>query len=133
MGLQQIALLQQVRFERGSGVPRRFALSSSPLLPDSVQLCASRDLASPSMAADLLIITHPDFHPSGHDSEWQDYLIRRRATMDVEAVDIQEVYDNFSDGIFDPTAIRTFLQVALGAWSKAPSYVLLVGDGTCDY
>lgn len=111
----------------------RFALDAAPSLPDSVEICISRDLLSPSLSADLLIVTHPDFHPAGQDTEWQAYLSRRRATMDVEVVDIQEVYDNFSHGIFDPTAIRAFLQAAQGSWAKFPSSLLLVGDGTYDY
>lgn len=132
-GMEYDPVPQLVRFEGTAAPPRRYALSSAPLLPDSVQLCTSRDLSSPAFSADLLIITHPDFHPAGQDSEWQDYLARRRATMDVEVVDIQEVYDNFSYGIFDPTAIKTFLQVVQGSWSKFPSQMLLVGDGTYDY
>jgi hypothetical protein len=111
----------------------RFALSSSPLLPDSVEVASERDLSSPALRADLLIITHPDFHPAGLDTDWQAYLARRRTSMEVEVVDVQDIYDNFSFGIFDPSAIRTFLQAARGAWAKPPSSILLIGDGTYDY
>ncbi len=112
---------------------RTVAISSAPLLPDSAALSSGVDLASPQPGADLLIITHPFFHPAGQDQIWQDYLARREAQMAVRVVDIQDVYDNFSYGIFDPTAIRTFLQTVASNWNPVPKYVLLIGDATYDY
>ena len=49
-------------------------------------------------------------------------------------VDIEDIYAEFSYGIFDPRAIRKFLQYAYHNWQQpAPTYVLLVGDATNDY
>lgn len=118
---------------QGSSTSRSVLLSSAPLLPTSIQASTSRDLSDPSLGADLLIITHPDLHPSGQDQAWQAYLARRRSQMSVQVVDIQEVYDNFSYGIFDPTALRTFLSSAAALWRPAPKYVLLMGAATYDY
>ena len=112
---------------------RRVALSSAPLLPDAAEMASGRNLSDPALGADLLIITHPDFHPDGQDQVWLDYLARREAQMQVQVVDIQDVYDNFSDGIMDPTAIRTFLQAAAANWAPVPKYVLLIGDSSWDY
>ncbi|MEW5765450.1 MAG: C25 family cysteine peptidase [Acidobacteriota bacterium] len=111
---------------------RRVAVSSAPLLPDSAEMASARDLSSPTLGADLVILTHPDFHPQGADAVWQEYVARRSAVLDVEVADVQEVYDNFSHGIFDPTAIRSFLEAA-AHWTPAPRYVLLIGDATYDY
>jgi chitodextrinase len=112
---------------------RTLALASTTLLPGSVAACASRDLSDPSLGCDLLVVTHPDLHPQGQDGAWRAFLARRSAAMAVTVVDIQEVYDNYSYGIFDPTAIRTFLQDAAAQWAKVPRYVLLAGDATYDY
>ncbi|MGA9752084.1 MAG: C25 family cysteine peptidase [Acidobacteriota bacterium] len=112
---------------------RTVALSSAPLLPDSAALSSGVDLASPQQGCDLLIITHPFFHPTGQDQIWQEYLARREAQMSVRVVDIQDIYDNFSYGIFDPTAIHTFLQTVASNWDPVPKYVLLIGDATYDY
>lgn len=115
------------------GASRSVALASTTSPPDSVAACTSRDLSDPSLGCDLLVITHPALHPQGQDAAWEDYLARRRATMDVTAVDIQEVYDNYSFGLLDPTAIQSFLQDAAARWTKVPRYVLLLGDATYDY
>jgi hypothetical protein len=49
-------------------------------------------------------------------------------------VRVSDVYDEFSYGILDPTAIRDFLAYAYTSWqTPTVAYVLLVGDGTYDY
>ena len=115
-----------------SASSRRYVLSSSPYSCDKIEVSSQRNLSDSALGADLLIITHPDFNISG-SNEWQTFLTRRGQKLDVEVVEIQDVYDNYNYGIFDPTAIRSFLQVALTSWSKKPAYILLVGDGTYDY
>lgn len=117
------------------GKSRKCAISSSPLLPDLIELVNSRNLTDQDLSCDFLIITHPDFHPSGSDSVWQNYLSRRnsRFLYGAKFVDIQEIYDNFSYGIFDPTAIKSFLTYAKNNWVTFPSYLLLVGDSSYDY
>jgi PKD repeat protein len=144
-GLALPRLVTGATFDAGSGTAtfemaqdpfvaeRRVALSSAPRLPDSSESASPRDLSSPTMGADFVILTHPDFHPAGSDATWQEYVSRRAAAMDAEVLDIQEVYDNFSHGIFDPTAIRSFLEAAAANWDPVPRYVLLVGDATYDY
>ncbi len=112
---------------------RTVAISSAPLLPDSAAMSSGVDLASPQQGCDLLIITHPFFHPTGQDQIWQAFLARREAQMSVRVVDIQDIYDNFSYGIFDPTAIHSFIQSVAANWSPVPKYLLLIGDGTYDY
>ena len=118
-----------------SGVTTRaVALADTPLAPDGAQMSSAQDLTSPSLGCDLLIITHPDFHPAGADAVWQTYLARRlNAPMAVTTVDVQDIFDQFSQGIFDPTAIKAFLTAAYYDWSPRPKYVLLIGDGTYDY
>jgi PKD repeat protein len=108
-------------------------LSSALLTPDDAQTVTPPDLSDPSLGADLLIITHPDFHPAGSDAVWQAYLARRSSEMSVKVVDIQDIYDNYSYGIFDPTAIRSFLSAAAANWDPVPKYVLLIGDASYDY
>ena len=48
-------------------------------------------------------------------------------------VNITDVYDEFSGGLVDPTAIRDFIKYAYENWRKKPGYVLLFGDGDYDY
>jgi hypothetical protein len=87
-------------------------------------------LRSPDNRADYILITHRDFlsaaqRLAGH---------RRRRGLEVAVVDVTDVYDEFSGGVFDPRAIRDFLAYAYRYWARpAPTYVLLLGDATYDY
>jgi hypothetical protein len=50
----------------------------------------------------------------------------------VEIVNIQDVFDEFSCGLYDPAAIRDFLKYAYDNWQRRPLFALLVGDGDYD-
>ncbi len=50
----------------------------------------------------------------------------------VMIVTMEEIYDEFSAGMVDPTALRNFLRYAYRQWEAAPAYVLLVGDACFD-
>ena len=49
------------------------------------------------------------------------------------AIDVQDIYDEFSGGLLDPAAIRNFLAYAAEHWDPAPLFVALIGDGSYDY
>jgi len=46
---------------------------------------------------------------------------------------LEDIYDEFSDGLTEPPAIRRFLRYATQQWAVPPQYVLLAGEGTYDY
>ena len=48
-------------------------------------------------------------------------------------IDVDEIYNEFSGGLLDVTAIRDFIKYAYDKWAVKPEYVLLFGDGTYDY
>jgi hypothetical protein len=80
--------------------------------------------------ADWLVIAHPDFIPQAKK------LAEHRARKDslkTLVVDVTDVYNEFSCGMFDPVAIRDFLKFAFERWNRKPFYVLLFGDGDYDY
>lgn len=115
---------------------RSVALSCSPLAPPSVVAASPTALSDASNAADLLILTTPDFESADPSSAWQRFILRRAtAGYRVKVVEAQDVYDNFSYGIFDPTAFKSFFNAIGTSWLPAnrPKYVLLMGDGTYDY
>ncbi len=87
-------------------------------------------LRNPSNQADYVVITHPDF------TENIQPLVefRRSQGLTTMIVDIGDIYNEFSDGLFNPFAIRRFLRYAYNSWQQpAPTYVLLVGDAHYDY
>ncbi len=88
------------------------------------------DLYSPDNSADYLIITHEDFFSAIKRLA----LYREKEGFKVKVVNVHDIYDQFSFGLFTPEAIRDFLKYAYYYWEKpAPTYLLLVGDATWDY
>ena len=81
--------------------------------------------------ANFLIIAHSDFYDLVQSlKSWRSSFNQ----MEVKTIKVQDIYDEFSGGLFDPLAIRDFLRYAYREWqSEAPAYVLLVGDGNYDY
>ncbi len=122
----------RLRFEQPMAAPRRFlALSTlnrrqvSAILPYT-----SSNLHAADNAADYIVITHPDFYSSVQPLA--DF--RAAQGLRVRVIDVNTIYDEFGDGLFDPEAIRSFLAHAFKYWNKpAPSLVLLVGDGNYDF
>ncbi len=110
-----------------TGPHRYLALSPSQRRsPLRIERDRPSDLHSASPGADYIIITHGDFYTATLP------LAERRGRAVV--VDVQDIYDEFSAGIFDPTAIHDFLAYAYAEWTPpAPAYVLLVGDGNYDF
>ncbi len=45
----------------------------------------------------------------------------------------EKIYNEFSCGMVDPSAIRDFLKYAYENWTIKPRFALLLGDGTYDY
>ncbi len=57
--------------------------------------------------------------------------LHRSRGLEVEVVDVQDVYDEFAGGLTHPWALRDFLEHAYLEWQRpAPRFVLLVGDAS---
>ncbi len=48
-------------------------------------------------------------------------------------IDIEEIYNEFSNGMQDPLAVRNFLKYAFNNFEERPVYVAFMGDGSYDY
>jgi hypothetical protein len=106
------------------------AVPGQLLAPDAITLDDPSDLRAETNGADYIIISHPDFLTAVQP------LVAYHAEqgMRVQLVNVQDIYDEFNGGVFDPQAIRDFLAYAYGHWLRpAPNYVLLVGDGNYDF
>lgn len=113
------------------------------------------DLASPRLERDpvpadgylrertdpvqMIIVTHEDFHDQAEAlAAYRTSHFPGRAAASVAVVDVHDVYDEFSFGRTDPTAIRDFLEFARDAWTggnpdDGPAFVVLFGDAHVDY
>src|SRR5581483_7296587 len=98
-------------------------------IPLRITLDSPSDLHNTANQADYIIISY-----GGFLSNIQPLANYRQTQMKVKVVDVQDVYDEFSNGLMDADALRTFLAYAYGHWqAPAVSYVLLVGNGNYDF
>jgi hypothetical protein len=96
-----------------------------------VDIVADRpsDLRNKSNGADYVLIA-----PREYLGALGPLLVQRQLQgLQVKAVDVQDIYDEYGRGLPDPEAIRSFVAYALRNWSLAPTYVVLAGDGHWDY
>jgi uncharacterized repeat protein (TIGR01451 family) len=99
------------------------------LSPESVSLDTVSDLKNTANGADYIVISHSDFLTAA------ERLASYRADQSLRTVvvDIQDVYDEFGYGLLVPAAVREFVRYAYEHWQPpAPTYVVLLGDGTYD-
>jgi len=118
-------------FEHGVSDRHRYLVQSTAnrLDPMSIVEDQPSDLHSQINGADYILITHADFGAVVQP------LADHRALegLRTQVVDVQDVYDEFSGGVFEPQAITDFLAHAYANWqAPAPSFVVLVGDGHYD-
>lgn len=114
------------------GTVNRYCLASSGSAssPASITRVTPVDLYAAPSQTDLTIITPRAMVPA-----LDDYAAYRRASGHaVTVVPVEEIFDNFSFGMVDPTAIRDYLKFTYESYpAPAPSAVLLVGDANYDY
>jgi hypothetical protein len=115
-------------FSFQDGPSRAYALTGpGALFEPTVTGYAPTDLAAP-LNADVLYIT-----PAELQAQLAPLLDQRRSQgYQPQTVDVQAIYDAWSDGQVDPRAIRSFLRYARATWATPPVAVVLVGDGTAD-
>ena len=100
--------------------------------PAGFSLNAPSSLNSASNHADLIILSYKDFVPLLSVAALKAKRSQLPDALDVQVVNIDDVYDEFSYGAHDHHAIKNFLLLANGTWTKKPRYVLLLGDASND-
>jgi hypothetical protein len=104
--------------------------SASIRLPTSGVLDAPSDWRSGSHGADYVVIVHGDLADAAQ--RLADHR-QQRDGLSTAVVLTQDIYDEWSDGRFDPEAIRAFVQHTYDRWQPRPAFVVLFGDDTWDY
>ncbi len=103
---------------------------STATAPHSLELDETYDIISNPQQTDLLVVT--DRRLKNALNEYMEY--REAQGYSISVVTVEDIFDNFSFGLYDPTAIRDFLKFAYESYpSPSPMGVLLVGDGNYDY
>lgn len=119
--------------EEGNKFSKYFALSNSnfksPVNPTSV---SNQDIRGDVSGAKFIIITHKDF------IEQANRLRNYRETSGLTPIStkvllIDQILNEFSCGMTDPSGLRNFIKYAYTNWNIKPDYVLLFGDGNYDF
>ena len=97
--------------------------------PAAVRPDATSDLRSARNGAAYLVLTSAELRAPAERLAAH----RAGAGLGTLVVDLEDVFDEFADGIPDPDAVRRFLIHATSAWQEAPRYVVLTGKGSYDY
>ncbi|RBP53495.1 SdrD B-like domain-containing protein [Arenicella xantha] len=116
----------------GSGAAAQYyvATSNSMYSATPVALPLADDISSGN--ANYLIISHPDFIGSAGNFHLENLATELQSEMgSVDIVDVESIYAQFGDHIFDPQAIRDYIQFAHN--NRGTKYVLLVGGDVYDY
>ncbi len=98
------------------------------LSAEAIGLVANQNIHA-IQRADMLIIYHPEFE--GPTQRLADHR-RQNDNLEVVTVSIEQIYNEFSSGKQDPTAIRDFVRM-LYERDDDFKYLLLFGDGSYDY
>jgi hypothetical protein len=114
--------------------PSKYLACSSVLYktPENPVEMGNQNLRGINPGAKYIIITHKNF------KEQAERLKHYRETenqvpLSTIVIDIDQIFNEFSCGMRDVTAIRDFISYAYYNWSIEPEYVLLFGDGDYDY
>jgi len=106
------------------------ASQSQTAKPGPMAVWTSGALRSTSRGADYILIAPRAFLDAANPL----CQLRRSQGLRVEPVAVEDIYNEFGDGLPNPQAIKDFLAFAYHSWSRpAPINVLLLGDATYDY
>ncbi len=106
------------------------ATTASAVSPNRIETVDFQDLRAILTQTDLIIVTTDDLA-----SHLEGYVTYREGQgWSIQTVLVDDIMDNFSYGLYDPTALRDFFKFAYENYtSPAPSSILLVGDASYDY
>lgn len=116
----------------------RYAVISAAQVPviSALEKLSTVDLISPR-SAEFIIITHDDFINQAQQLKSLHEDWRAIDRLKTEVVNVKDIYNEFSNGMVDPAAIRNFIRHAFLKWRSGTEaelrYVLLFGDGDYDF
>ena len=113
----------------GQGARTLLALTEGRIkTPASISLNEPSNLRNKKNNADLLIITRREFFSALEPL----MALRESQGLRVQTIDIDDIFDEFSNGERSPQAVRDFLSTATTTWKRRPSFVLFAGHASLD-
>ncbi|MCO6494616.1 MAG: type IX secretion system sortase PorU [Bacteroidetes bacterium] len=111
---------------------RRYISASSYYTPKALSKINNQNLHG-IRDIDYIIVSHPDLISA---AETLAQFHRDNSGLSVRVVTTKEIYNEFSHGIQDVSAIRDFIKMLwdeASTQNKRPKYLLLFGDASYDY
>ncbi|MAO65837.1 MAG: hypothetical protein CL666_12660, partial [Balneola sp.] len=121
-------------FNYRSGDDLQFVAQSDFQIPAMGEAIQNQNLAGVASDPDYLIVTSDNFLEQA-----EELASYRQSNNDLTpfVVTQEQIFNEFSGGVADPTAIRDFTKLlydrALSNGQEPPKYLLLFGDATFDY
>ncbi|MFZ2324239.1 MAG: C25 family cysteine peptidase [Ignavibacteriaceae bacterium] len=107
------------------------------LIPDSIKNNSNSNLRNTTNGADYIIISHSKFLSAAErlkNFRLINFPDTSIVNPRIEIVNIDDIYNEFSYGLLDPYAIKSFISYAFTNWqTPSPAYVVLLGDMSYDY
>jgi hypothetical protein len=118
---------EEIRFRADDLTGTRYWLQAVDTIasPISLRVRPPTGLREETLGADAVILAPADLAPAAQQLAGWHADHGRQALV----VDIQDVYDEFNDGIYHPKAVPLMLAWAKDHWDPKPIYLTLVGDG----
>jgi len=119
--------------ETSGAIKKYYAVGSDRFFtPINPQPVTNSNLRGINPGAKFIIITHKNFLEAA--DRLKNYR-QNEASLPISTtvVDVDQIYNEFSCGIMDVSAIRDFIKYAYDNWQITPEYFLLFGKGTYDY
>ena len=101
--------------------------SNKPATMKSKKFINLRGLNRP---VDYITVTHSSLFNAARNYTG---FIKNNYGVDTLLVSVDDIYDEFSFGVPDPSSIREFLRAAFSGWVKQPTYLFLLGQACYDY
>ncbi|MEK6303455.1 MAG: C25 family cysteine peptidase [Acidobacteriota bacterium] len=113
----------------GQGARTLLALTDGRIKrPVSITANQPSNLKNKKNKANMVIIARREFFPTLEPLR----ALRESQGRSVAMVDIEDIFDEFSDGERTPQAVKDFLSFASTTWKKKPGFVLLAGHASLD-
>jgi hypothetical protein len=101
-------------------------------LPTNPVEVENSNLRGEATGAKFLVITNKKFNDAANSLKTYKEN-QAPVTISTYVADVDQIFNEFSSGIMDPTAVRDYIEYAFDNWQIKPQYVLLFGKGTYDY
>jgi hypothetical protein len=100
--------------------------------PSTAAEVSNQNIKGNTQGSKLIIITHNNFMDAAKKlKNYRETNTKEKISTSIYVCD--QIFNEFSCGSVDVSAIRDFIKYAYDNWTEKPEYVLLLGDGDYDY